>query len=286
MANKEDTEIVELAAKAQSGDAEAQYKLATIFLDQGDVKVAEKWLSASADQGYTDAQYRLGSLYLNGATSICKTYGVKYVERIEGLLRAAADKGHTKAIIELTPLYLTPTLPTYNLDKAGEWAPKAAATGDAMSIYNLAALYREGKCKALGGKPDMDKYAELIKQAADKKYAAAQYALAEIEEAKGTPESEAAAYELYLETAQQDYAPSQLKVALCLYNGKGVEQDKELGEEWLIYAAEHGYEPAMNEIRNNPEYGLEIKPLSVSTLSSRKKNGSKSNARGKSKKKR
>lgn len=284
MANKEDTEIVELAAKAQSGDAEAQYKLAMRFIDQGDPKVAEKWLAASAEQGYTEAQYRLGSLYLNGATSICKTYGVKYVERIESLLRAAAEKGHTGALIELTPLYLTPSLPTYNLEKAGEWAPKAAATGDAMSIYNLAELYREGKCQALGGKPDMEKYAELIKQAADKKYVAAQYALGELEEAKGTPESEAAAYELYLETAQQDYAPSQLKVALCLYQGKGVEQNRELGEEWLIYVAEHGYEPAMNEIRNNPDYELEIKPLSVSALTRKKTN--KSSSKSKSKKKR
>lgn len=285
MAKKEDTEIIELAAQAHNGDAEAQFKLATEFLSSGDLKVAEKWLTAAATQGHTEAQYRLGSLYLNGATTVCKPYGVKYISRIENLLRQAAEKDHQAAIIELTPLYLTPSLPTYDLEKAAQWAPKAAASGDAMSIFNLAELYKEGKCQALGGEPNMEKYEELIRQAAEKKYVPAQFALAELEAAKGTPEGDKAAFDLYLETAQQDHAPSQLKVALCYYNGKGVEQNKEQGEEWLIYAAEHGYEPAMDEIRNNPDYELEIVPISTAKMASRRAGKAKSSNKKKKSKK-
>lgn len=270
MANKEDTELVELAKKAQSGDAEAQYSLASQFFEQGNLKIAEKWFNEAAAQGHTEAQYRLGSFYLNGATSICKGYGVKYITTIENLLRQAAEKGHKAALIELTPLYLTESLPTYDLEKAAYWAPKAAATGDAISIFNLAELYKEGKCEALGGKPDMEKYAELVKQAADKKLALALYALGELEEAKGTKEGDAEAFKLYMEAALQDHAPAQFKVALCFYQGKGVEQDRELGEEWLTYVAEYGYEPALEEIRNNPDYELEIKQLSATQLAARR----------------
>lgn len=271
MANKEDNDIVELAAKAQTGDAEAQFNLAQIFMNQGEVKLAEKWLTAAATQDHTEAQYTLGSLYLNGATSICKSYGVKYIERIEELLLAAAKKGHEKAIIELAPLYLTKSLPTYDLEKAGEWALKAADTGNADSIYNLAELYHTGGCPALGTEPNLEKYEELLYEAANKMSLPAIHALGDLEAAKGTPEGDAEAYKYYSTAAVEDYAPSQFKVALCQAQGKGVEKNMENAIQWLTYVAERGYEPAIEEIRNNQDYELEIKPLATQATKNKSK---------------
>lgn len=284
MAIKEDTEIVKLAEKANSGDAEAQLGLASVFMSRGETKLAEKWLIQAAAQGLTEAQYQLGSLYVKGATTMFKSYGVKFIEKIESLLLAAAEKGHEKAIIELAPMYLTPSLPTYNLDKAGVWAVKAAELGNADSIYNLALLYRQGGCAALGTEPNLAKCEELLHQAADKKYLDATYALGELEEEKGTPEGDVAAFEYFLSAAQEDHIPSKFKVALCLYWGKGVEEDRALGESLLIDAAENGYEPAIEEIRNNPSYGLEIKPM-LKNAQNRGKSKSKSSKSNKSKKK-
>ena len=52
----------------------------------------------------------------------------------------------------------------------------------------------------------------------------------------------AAAY--YLKSAQQEHAPAQYGVAICLYNGEGVEQDKKAAKEWMERAAKNNSEDA------------------------------------------
>ena len=80
---------------AYEGDAEAQYRLGTMFLHGAGIGVstdeAVYWLSRAAEQGESNAQYLLGAIYLNGK-------GLRS-DREHGLewWRAAANNGHSAA---------------------------------------------------------------------------------------------------------------------------------------------------------------------------------------------
>lgn len=69
------TIVEDLTAKADKGDAEAQYKLGMLYQDgykDGTIEVAKsptdaaKWLRKAADQGNGLAQRQLSGLYMNG----------------------------------------------------------------------------------------------------------------------------------------------------------------------------------------------------------------------------
>jgi TPR repeat protein len=59
-----------LARKANAGDAEAQYQLASLYrTGRGvppDEALAFKWMKAAAEQGHVRAQFNLGAMYLSG----------------------------------------------------------------------------------------------------------------------------------------------------------------------------------------------------------------------------
>jgi TPR repeat protein len=63
--------VADLTAKAEKGDAEAQYALGMLYMD-GTPEVAKsptdaaKWLRKAADQGNGLAQRNLSGLYMNG----------------------------------------------------------------------------------------------------------------------------------------------------------------------------------------------------------------------------
>lgn len=62
--------VAELRAKADQGDAVAQYSLGVIYRDGVGVAqnyaVAVQWHRLAADQGYAPAQYNLGVMYFQG----------------------------------------------------------------------------------------------------------------------------------------------------------------------------------------------------------------------------
>ena len=63
-------ELKQAHAAAESGDAEAQYKLALMYLEGDGVKKNEKtavlWLKKAADQEHVEAMQKLSWCYLNG----------------------------------------------------------------------------------------------------------------------------------------------------------------------------------------------------------------------------
>jgi TPR repeat protein len=88
---------------AEQGDAEAQYKLGTmyaygLFVPKNDAE-AIKWFQKAADQGIPEAQLNLGLLYYNGQ-------GVPqdYAEVVKWF-RKAADQGYATAQNNLGALY-------------------------------------------------------------------------------------------------------------------------------------------------------------------------------------
>ena len=54
------------------------------------------------------------------------------------------------------------------------------------------------------------------------------------------------AAELYLQAAEQDYAPAQCNLGVCYLNGIGVETDPVQAAEWLRRAADLGFARAQS----------------------------------------
>jgi TPR repeat protein len=79
-------------ALAKAGDEEAQIAVATAYAEGKDVKVdkveASKWYGKAADQGNADAQFKLATLFHEGAPGLKKS-----PERAAKLYEAAAKQG-------------------------------------------------------------------------------------------------------------------------------------------------------------------------------------------------
>ena len=60
----------------------------------------------------------------------------------------------------------------------------------------------------------------------------------------GTEVDKAAAASYYLKSAQQGHVPAQYGIAVCLYNGVGVELDRHAAREWMEKAAQNNDEDA------------------------------------------
>lgn len=111
--------------KAESGDADAQFKLAKIYFDgigvAKDEMEAFKWFQKSADQGNADAQERTGWCYSNG-------FGVpKDDSEAVRWFRAAATNGNDLAKFHLGLCYLR-----------GEGVPED--TIEAYALFNIAGM--------------------------------------------------------------------------------------------------------------------------------------------------
>ena len=97
------TELAQLRALAEQGNAVAQYNLGFRYANgdgvpQDDAE-AERWYRLAAYQGHADAQYSLGLMYQLG-------YGVPEEDaEAERWYRLAADQGHVDAQLALGSMY-------------------------------------------------------------------------------------------------------------------------------------------------------------------------------------
>ena len=97
------TELAQLRALAEQGNAVAQYNLGFRYANGDGVPQdnaeAERWYRLAAYQGHADAQYSLGLMYQLG-------YGVPEEDaEAERWYRLAADQGHADAQYSLGTLY-------------------------------------------------------------------------------------------------------------------------------------------------------------------------------------
>ncbi len=95
----ENTELSELIARAENGDAETQFNLGVMY-DTGkevtqDYAEAVKWYRKAAEQGYANAQSNLGLMYAKGL-GVTQNYG-KALE----WNRKAAQQGMAEAQFNL-----------------------------------------------------------------------------------------------------------------------------------------------------------------------------------------
>lgn len=164
-------EFQKLLAKANAGDANAQYEVGTIYYNNGDVVKCIDYYTKSADAGNADAQGQIACLYLyghgdyltpdlnkaliyaqkgkvQGSVSAYYTLGVMYA-RGEGVdenkdkaleyLTYAANREYVDAQQWLGILYT-------NKDKtlSAQWYKKAADNGGVFGISNTGINYLSG----------------------------------------------------------------------------------------------------------------------------------------------
>ena len=91
----EEVPFYELRARAESGDSEAMYKVASKYEDDGNYEKYHKWLEKASNAGHIDAAIELGDIYIS-------TIGYEDKED-EGvrLLQFAVDAGDDTAMFIL-----------------------------------------------------------------------------------------------------------------------------------------------------------------------------------------
>jgi TPR repeat protein len=144
-----------LLARAQIGDADAQFSLGVIYENVGggrkslaaDAKQgaieAAKWYRLAANQGHAAAQYQLADFYDHGI-------GVpKDFAEAAKWFRRSAEKGHSGAQRWMGDLYDqhsgVGSLDDKNDAEAVKWYGLAASQGNSEAQFSLGVLYDEGR---------------------------------------------------------------------------------------------------------------------------------------------
>ncbi len=133
----------ELRARAEQGDAQAQYNLGVMYatgrgVPQDDAE-AVRWWRLAADQGDAEAQYNLGVRYADGR-------GVPQDDaEAAKWFRRAAEQGAAKAQHNLGFMYENGRGVRQDYAEAVRWFRKAAEQGDVRGQYNLGFMYANGQ---------------------------------------------------------------------------------------------------------------------------------------------
>ena len=140
--------LADLRARAEAGDAEAQFILADMYgtglgVPQ-DAAAAVAWYRRAAEQGHARAQYNLGVMHAEGL-------GVPQdAAAAVAWYRRAAELGDARAQYNLGGLYAEGRGVPPDAAGAVAWYRRAAEQGHVRAQYNLGGLYAEG----LGVPPD------------------------------------------------------------------------------------------------------------------------------------
>ena len=150
----------ELQAKAEQGDAAAQYELGECYMYALGVKLdrqeAVKWCRKAAEQGYAPAQDRLGHWYGLGE-------GVE-MDEVESYkwYRKAAEQGYAPAQYELGKCYWCGAGVEKDLIQAARWLCKALEQDDDIESWYIPDEIKE-ELRQAAEKGDAEAQAELRK---------------------------------------------------------------------------------------------------------------------------
>jgi TPR repeat protein len=140
------SDFTKVMFEAESGDREAQYSMALIYLEGRlvlkDFAAARSWMLKPAEQGYVPAQAGMGKMYLNG---ISQNGSIPDYGDAERWLRLAATQGDADAQFWLGIGYERGYFGTFDYREALKWLGKAAAQGLPDAQLSLGQMYEEGK---------------------------------------------------------------------------------------------------------------------------------------------
>jgi TPR repeat protein len=170
--------LAELQARAESGEAIAQFLLGRAYLLgtdglKKDEPAAAVWLRKAAEQGQTNSETFLAWMYEEGRGGLAKDDA-----QAAAWYRKAADQGEPNAMRNLGLMCLDGRGGMSKDDAQGvSWFRKAAEKGDESAQNYLGLMYEKGR----GGlTQDLNQAMYWYRKAADKGYASAQNNLAVI----------------------------------------------------------------------------------------------------------
>jgi TPR repeat protein len=229
-----------LANRAASGDAAAQFDLATL-LDSNllraetstakDDAAAFRWYGKAAKAGFAAAQNNLAFAYQTG-------HGVALNDALAATwFQAAAKTGLANAQNSLG--YLTQNglgVPRNDM-LAVQWFQKAAAQGLAAAQNNLGAAYESGR----GVARDPTQAASWFARAAAQSEPNAENSLGYLVfTGQGVTPDAGQACQWFAAAAGQGLAPAEVNLGLCYARGVGLGQDNIRAAEWFLRAQANG----------------------------------------------
>jgi hypothetical protein len=235
--NKSEPEIEkyspELKEKAESGDAEAQYKLGRCYyFGCGITKNQEEafqWYMKSAQKGNSFGQAAVGASYAGGL-------GIEKNENAAfEWMKKSAEQGNTEAEYALGVFYYNAKGTKKDEIEANKWLQKAADNGHQMAVSTL---------KQLNERPLLPYSDELLKKA-EMGDAVAQFNIADcFFYGKGVPADKAQGIKWLTKAADSGDAISQFNLGVVYLQGLGVEKDVTKGTALLQKASAQGNEMA------------------------------------------
>lgn len=195
--------LAELQKRAEAGEADAQYQLASIYYDGGlpgvqkNDALAMQWASQAASQGHAGAQYGMGLIYRYGR---------------------GVPQDHAEA---------------------AKWFRKAANQGLPGGQHELAMLLNDGKDNP---PDDLEEAIHLLQSAASRGYRQAQNSLGvAYEYGRGTKQSYAEAIRWYQQAADQGDLHALTNLGNLAENGFGMPKDHAAAARWYEMAVKHNH---------------------------------------------
>jgi TPR repeat protein len=228
-ANAQSADLVlcdRIAADPADPDKPADVK-GTAEIAQSDIATAIKFCK-TASASSRRALYELGRAYAAN----------RQMTEAIAAYRKAADKGSTSAMVELGVLLGTGTGVARDEAQARKLFERAAESGNARGVSNLAALG--------GGAPsDPVKARALLTKAAETNSAEAQYQLGlMLAEGAGGPKDDAGARGLFEKAAEQGHPAALERMGEFAKSGRGGPQDTAAAKTYFEKAAALGNEDA------------------------------------------
>ena len=208
--------IEETKAKAEKGDAEAQYRLGCAYENGQGVKTnvveAVKWFRKAAERNYANAQYSLGVCYYFGLGVAKDTHeAVKWYSQ-------AAQQGNGAAQMVLGVCYDNGIGVPKDEDEAAKWYRKAYENPVAVSYI-----------------------VQVIRSSAEQLDADGLTTLGlTYYFGNGVPQDYKEATKWFQKAAAQGNVDAQYYLGTCYGNGDGVEKDSVEAVMWLSKAAKQG----------------------------------------------
>jgi uncharacterized protein len=241
----------ELKPLAEQGNAEAQFRLGSLFY-QGwgvpqDYQEATRWLHKAADQKNVYAQVTLGTIYADGVQGVVAQ---DYSHALMWFILAAAQ-GDAEAmkLRDALATRMTPTQIAEGQKMAREFKPfdayakllldlKARSEqGEATAQFQVALQYYHGQ----GTPRNYSESLAWFKKAALQGHVIAQYNAGYMyEKGEGTPQDYREAGKFYRMAAERGHQMAQYMLGSLCEKGRGVVQDEVQALMWYNLAAVHG----------------------------------------------
>ncbi len=225
-----------LEARAQAGEANAQYVLGAAYRKGGPLlekkpAATVQWWQNAAEQGNVKAQNGLGYMYHTG-----EGVARDYVQAAKWY-RMAAEQGDAVAENNLGNLYFAGKGVHRSYSSAFDWVGKAARQGLTTAQHALALMYRFGK----GTPRNLPEALRLYAQAASKGLPQAQNELGSMYlSGEGVDRNCSEAFRWFHLAAEQSFPDAENNLGYLYATGQGTSRDYKEARNWFNRAAEQG----------------------------------------------